>query len=570
MQRLRSRRRGRIRRRPWGKLIPFLVLILLVIAGFLLINLWNNVFYERVTADIDLQIVNGNAKYLPWKSDEWLNAYDGQRVLQGDSIKTSERGRSVLDIYDEYNVRLSNNTEVLIEELTPKDNGYMIVLKVKNGEVWVSENEDNDDNVDIDLLVTTDNLIVNPLGTVFDVEKGSSEIVRVIEGEVSVEVLSNEGRSQRVVDQFDLGVGQQVDIGERELADFLSRLSPNVKKAIDNSWKNSDWYEFNMKADSSGSLDSNPDENDEVDTDGPRPPKVLSPEFEDRSTTDNEVTITGSYSVDETESIEIDAYVGNDSDFKELSVDSFSGGKFRVTVSISDKSMGEGNNSYEVYAVDENGNRSEPAIIDIFYGKSVDPDDLDEDDNSSSSGTLTKPTVDTFNGETETSFGSDLESITVVGGAPAAAEKIIVDDYELQKFSPGDSTWTYFIFPGTNLVEGTNTYKVEAVDSDGNKTSITFTIEWEGPGEVVDPEPEVETEPEVDTETTDTGTEVDTDVDESEGVVDDGDTIDSNVDEDTPTEDVDPTGGTVVEDVDPTGGDSSVPDGSNIDEDSVL
>ena len=69
-------------------------------------------------------------------------------------------------------------------------------------------------------------------------------------------------------------------------------------------------------------------------------------------------------------------------------------------------------------------------------------------------------------GETLTTGLSEVE---ITGDAPPGAAGIKVNDYRLQLFKPGDKTWSYLASAAlTNMVTGTNTYSVWAVDADGN------------------------------------------------------------------------------------------------------
>ncbi len=62
------------------------------------------------------------------------------------------------------------------------------------------------------------------------------------------------------------------------------------------------------------------------------------------------------------------------------------------------------------------------------------------------------------------------EKVTIAGIAPEETKAIIVNDYELRKFIPGDPGWSYVAsFEFGNLKKGENTFDVYAVDFDEEK-----------------------------------------------------------------------------------------------------
>lgn len=61
---------------------------------------------------------------------------------------------------------------------------------------------------------------------------------------------------------------------------------------------------------------------------------------------------------------------------------------------------------------------------------------------------------------------------TIVGAASGEVVKVTVNDYELQKFKKGDSSWTYFANADYGLMKpGENTYTVVAYDANGKKSA---------------------------------------------------------------------------------------------------
>lgn len=83
--------------------------------------------------------------------------------------------------------------------------------------------------------------------------------------------------------------------------------------------------------------------------------------------------------------------------------------------------------------------------------------------------------------------GKDLattsDPLTIAGKVPAEAQKVFVGDYQLQKFKPGDTTWTYAAATKfDSLKEGKNVYEVFVEDKGGKKTMIdAITITFAPP-----------------------------------------------------------------------------------------
>jgi hypothetical protein len=77
---------------------------------------------------------------------------------------------------------------------------------------------------------------------------------------------------------------------------------------------------------------------------------------------------------------------------------------------------------------------------------------------------------------------ASLESLKIEGTAPENTVQIVVNDYTLTKFLPGDRKWSYFASNkfGT-LVAGENTFTVVAISRDGRKSKPeSISVFYEG------------------------------------------------------------------------------------------
>ncbi len=87
-------------------------------------------------------------------------------------------------------------------------------------------------------------------------------------------------------------------------------------------------------------------------------------------------------------------------------------------------------------------------------------------------------------------YYTNQEAFEISGTAPKGAVGIIVNDYRLQLFSPGNTTWSYLAnLKFDNLKPGRNVFEVVAINGGGYKSEpVTLTIiQGEGrEGEVID------------------------------------------------------------------------------------
>ncbi|MDH5597063.1 MAG: ABC transporter substrate-binding protein [Candidatus Peregrinibacteria bacterium] len=67
-------------------------------------------------------------------------------------------------------------------------------------------------------------------------------------------------------------------------------------------------------------------------------------------------------------------------------------------------------------------------------------------------------------------FSTSIEPITITGTAPSNTKSIIINEYELKKYVPGDPGWSYIAAKKfDSLVDGENLYEVHAIDFNGEK-----------------------------------------------------------------------------------------------------
>lgn len=499
-------RRVQRRKKPLDYLLPFLILIslgVIIVLGFQLIMNWG----KQGEGDVYFYIAEGKAKVLPYGNTDWDNAYSGTKLLLGDSLKTSFGSRAVLEFFNDTIIRMGEDTAVSLNDVTKTSDNETIVLNMDNGMVWVNGQKSAGVREAV-YEVRTKNMKVVATGTVFEVESDVVQVVRVFDGEVKVDVVVDSQGTERVVDTIPVGVGQEVYLDDAAINAFADNKSPSVLNAVDDEFKDTAWYKWNILEDSSPtdySVSSKAeydefisddedvddelmdDESDEEDTDDEadddssdddeedlqnnlvKAPEITGPS--DTTTTTGKLTISGTVGSNVTEII-VESEVDGNLDKYSLSQFKQGDSSWSYNVSESFNNIAPGENVYKVYAYDEDGNESAPAKITITYDK----------DKVEVEGDLSDPRVLSYNGS-ESSVVTD-NTVTVTGEI-SGAEKVVVNGYTLSKFTPGGTSWTYIASEALgNMSPGENTYEVYGVDPDGNKSSVVkFTITYNKSGE---------------------------------------------------------------------------------------
>lgn len=167
-------------------------------------------------------------------------------------------------------------------------------------------------------------------------------------------------------------------------------------------------------------------------------------------------------------------------------------GEWSYIASLRLGNMVPGTNTYDVYAIDGAGKKSAAARITIMHGEG--PTGVISTGTSSSStglttgstgslpnnaplepGTLkvTAPTEGTTHAETGTGF-------LIEGSTSAKTASISVNDYRLQLYRPGVTTWNYIAEVAlNNLKPGKNVYVITARNAkDEILDTLTYTVEY--------------------------------------------------------------------------------------------
>lgn len=154
-----------------------------------------------------------------------------------------------------------------------------------------------------------------------------------------------------------------------------------------------------------------------------------------------------------------------------------------------------GENEYIIYAKDKAGNLSEPATITLVLDQETvdnadevpeEDEDSEEDEEDTEAETLPESSseggVEITAPNDGVSFKTSETQFEIQGNVPEGAVSVEVDDYELQAFSEGDTTFKYRASSsmGNLDIGAQNTYTVTAYDDTGDvlgSASITIDVE---------------------------------------------------------------------------------------------
>ncbi len=427
------------RKRPSDYLLPFFVIVSIGVIGVLGFRLLGSL--QAKYGDVYFYVASGKAKVLNYGTSEWVNGYSGTKLLLGDSLKTAQNGRIVLQFFNGSIVRLAEDSEVTLTDLSKRSDSEKIALTLAHGTIWVSKGKSEGVSQST-VEVRTPHTLVNDIGTIFEVSSGQVETVRVLRGNVKVHVLDTDGGKNQKLDTIDVGVGQEVNFDSAVLKAFQNRQNPSVLMAFGDQFRASEWYNWNAAE------DQNP-------SDFSKPSSIAA----SQKISDQQVQKPlAAETQEKVESPQQDIPAKNVKTKETVSGDTL---KTPEAKSVSPQI--------------ETG--SKPA--------STPPKEA-----------LAAPFVLTFNGQNISRNSMSAETnlgVVKVEGEVHGAAKVVINGFTLGKFQPGSTKWIYYANEnGDNLKPGLNKYEAYAVDADGKESEHTqFEIIYNKP--VASPKPAVGT-----------------------------------------------------------------------------
>jgi len=226
-------------------IFPFLLLIVIGIMAVFGLKLIYSYFLAGDKDAVFLYVVEGQAQIKLWGTEDYVKAYDGTRILQGDEVFVAKDSRVVVEFFDGTIVRLAGGTDVVFNEIYKDRSGLEVQVVLASGDVWVNKTSLSGANTNF--YVLTDNVLVQPVevGAIFGVGNvGGIEVVRVVRGSVDIDVYSENGGT--TVDHITVEEGSQALFDREKLERFWKFQAPNVVEDISVRFVESPWYVWNL------------------------------------------------------------------------------------------------------------------------------------------------------------------------------------------------------------------------------------------------------------------------------------------------------------------------------------
>ena len=376
-----------------------------------------------------MHIVEGNVEMRTWGTESFFRVTSDTLLMQGDEIRSSAGARLIVEFFDGSIMRVGDNTTVEFVSIVDEGNNPSVEVSLKQGEVWFNKLYRDTRVTDIEITLN-DVVVHSEMASVFAVENRGVQAVRVFgvfqnEG-LLVDILREDGK--RVVETERVGVGQEVVFDDKVLDRYWEYQSPTVISAVSDDFKDGSWCEWNLEEDKD-------------------------PTYFEKPVADGEA-------------------------FDLIRV--------------------------EPEMIASQGEEEEGDEEDFVEAEDLDVDSVDvsdEDEDFVSDGSVEKPKITSVAGITETDdegFYRVTSRVATLQGTVSGAAKVIVNDYTLQQFNVGDTTWKYFANADFDLMrEGENTYEVYAENSEGKRSEpLIIKVFYTPASQIPDDEGEYEEEDE--------------------------------------------------------------------------
>lgn len=488
----------RQRRNVWDYLLPFFILLCLLAVFTLGVQLIRSIRSEQrggLSNKVYLYIDRGSAEVLPWGLNNFTKAHHGTLLLEGDRLRTDERSFVVLAFFDGTFVRLNQDTEIVLQEVSNDRNEDVLTLQIIRGEAWITTTHRRSDKA-LRMLVKTPQIVVEPVGSIFTVEHVLADTIRVFSGKARVHVREALEGEEFLVDSFLVGIGQEITFSDRQFTLLRSRRNvADLLAAVADTFKQTTFYQWNREEDlaptayvpanveretvpekspvvsiAGEATDSafliSPSIHSPLVSDTVAPPAPIIREPRNLIVRAPEVLISGTVSSDTMKVIAQGKGAGYTEDY-ELTKYVAGSGQFSYVAATRFHNLSSGKNYYAFHSEDAAGNRSEPSLVTIYYepygGNTL----------------LSAPRVLSFNDDESSEVSVD--SVLVRGEVDPSTVRVVVNGYALQAFAPESGQWLYYAAAKFGTMKpGLNRYRVYAEDASGNRSPVTtFTILWE-------------------------------------------------------------------------------------------
>ncbi len=423
----------------------FLVVLIVWYLVSLLISFFDGSAGRKSPAILTMR---GGVVEVSLQESEWQRAESNLPLHAGDAVKNANSSDTALRFFDQSVIRIDQNTEVAIDESDKSPDGTSkIELALKGGRLWVQTPNALTFTGSITRTLTTQNF--------------SAEIppdTAAIMSTTLIHVLKSSGLGVKLTLPFldntvvYVGEGQYFTLTEDARAKMQNGADPYLfrdpatQALLSDPFLVTSLSKINEQPPTSGSMTSSSGSTTTEEKD-----LVLTSPAEGTTITTQSITVSGHVS-NRISSVLINGEAVN------LKADR----SFSVSMTVpSAPTM-----ALHVEAKDAQGIplSTIDRTLANTYKVSVEPVRIKAPVGSGE-------TLDTSNGEVEIS-----------GEAPANTASIVVNDYTLQLFKPGNRTWSYLASAKLgNLKSGPNLYTIYAQDAVGNRSpGRSITINYSG------------------------------------------------------------------------------------------
>lgn len=456
-------RRERLQKRRASFFLPLVIALGVIVITVIGIRWYINSNDEQVSGNpiAHFSLLSGNARVLlPDGVKYSIEASSEDHTLNvGEGVETVGSTRLEVILQDGSVVRLDNNSAIVIGEYKSMNNKKVVSLTLQKGNMWV--NIKNSDAIDT-FTVASRISFINFKEGIFAISRNVIEdMYRSLAGAGTVSLLDKDGKSIKT--QI-VALGQQAKVSDSIVEDVIAGKDVELLSVLDDTFKVSDWYHYNMKRDgtSSGETGSG--------TLVQSSAIIVSEPAEGSTISEDKVIIRGTARED------VKQVVVNDYVLKQYKQGE---GKWQYNAGISYGNLVKGENKFNIYGVLASGEKTEPIIHTFFYGDKPSSGTEENTNQNSSSGettmSLKAPVITSPNGGKE--YTTSESEVVISGTIGSSIEKVVVDDFTLSKFVPGSGTWSYRAYERLgSLIEGRNVFTVYGIDTNGKKTPVAKMV----------------------------------------------------------------------------------------------
>lgn len=236
--------------------MPFLILICVGVIFVLLFNLWRALFAPVSEEAAYMHIVEGSVQLKVWGTEDYFALDSDTLIMQGDALKTDGGSKVIVEFFDGTIMRIDSASELVFNSIDHDTKTPEINVSLEEGDLWFNKVYKN--SVDTNVVVDMGDIIVNSeLASVFMLSSSNEgKAVRVAnvfdsnEG-LMVSVMSEDGSS--VVESEKIGIAQEIVFTSDVLARYWKFQSPTVLRGIADQFKTTEWYAWNLGEDESPS-----------------------------------------------------------------------------------------------------------------------------------------------------------------------------------------------------------------------------------------------------------------------------------------------------------------------------